>query len=64
MDGLVGTIDGKRLIRGHVEGSVEDAESLGIELAEVLLTKGAGEILEEIYKRSGPNISIEEQSNG
>lgn len=64
IDGLVGTTDGKRLIRDHVEGSVEDAESLGIELAEVLLTKGAGEILEEIYKRSGPNISIEEQSNG
>jgi len=32
IDGLVGSIDGKRLIRHHVEGPVENAESLGIEL--------------------------------
>ncbi len=50
IDGMVGTIDGKRLIRHHMEGAIEEAESLGIELAEVLLHKGAGEILEEIYK--------------
>ena len=58
IDGMVGTIDGKRLIRHHVEGTVEEAESLGIKLAEVLLSKGAKEILEEVYKRSGPNIGI------
>ncbi|MEW6376416.1 MAG: hydroxymethylbilane synthase [Thermodesulfobacteriota bacterium] len=52
IDGLVGTIDGKRLIRHHMEGPIEKAESLGIELAEILLKKGAGEILEEVYKRS------------
>jgi hydroxymethylbilane synthase len=58
IDGMVGTIDGKRLIRHHVEGPIEKAESLGIQLAEVLLSKGAKEILEEVYKRSGPNIRI------
>ncbi len=58
MDGLVGSIDGKRLIRHHVEGPVENAESLGIELAEILLGKGAKEILDEVYRRSGPVISI------
>ncbi len=52
IDGIVGTIDGKRLIHHHVEGTIEEAESLGIELANVLLNKGAGEILEEVYKRS------------
>jgi hydroxymethylbilane synthase len=51
IDGMVGTIDGKKLIRHHIEGSIEEAESLGIELARVLQNKGAGEILEEIYKR-------------
>ena len=30
IDGMVGTIDGKRLIRHHVEGPVEEAESLGL----------------------------------
>jgi len=51
IDGMVGTIDGKKLIRHHIEGSIEEAESLGIELANILLDKGAEEILEEIYKR-------------
>jgi hydroxymethylbilane synthase len=49
IDGVVGTIDGKRFIRHHVEGPIEEAESLGIELANVLLNKGADEILKEIY---------------
>ncbi len=50
IEGMVGTIDGKRLMKHRIEGPVEKAEALGIELAEVLLNKGAGEILEEIYK--------------
>lgn len=52
IDGLVGTIDGKRLIRHHLEGPAEEAEALGVELAEILLKNGAKEILEEIYKKS------------
>jgi porphobilinogen deaminase len=39
-------------------GSIEKAESLGIELAEILLEKGAKEILDEVYQRSGPTIQI------
>jgi len=58
VDGLVGTIDGKRLIRHHVEGPVERAESLGVELAEILLGEGAKEILDEVYRRGQPAISI------
>lgn len=58
IDGLVGTIDGKSLIRHYVEGPIEKAESLGVELAEILLSKGAKEILDEVYRRSGLKISI------
>jgi hydroxymethylbilane synthase len=58
IDGMVGTIDGKRLIRHHLEGQTMEAETVGIELADILLSKGAREILEEIYKRSGPTIEI------
>jgi len=58
IDGLVGTIDGKRLIKHHLEGPADQAESLGSELAEILLRKGAKEILEEIYQRSVPTVSI------
>jgi hydroxymethylbilane synthase len=50
IDGMVGTIDGKKLIRHHIEGEIEEAESLAIQLAERLLNQGAGAILEEIYK--------------
>jgi hydroxymethylbilane synthase len=58
IDGLVGTIDGKRLIRHHVEGPLEKAESLGVELAAILLDRGAKEILDEVYQRAGPAISV------
>ena len=59
IEGLVGTVDGKRLIRHHVEGLPKEAESLGTSLAEVLLSKGAREILDEVYQKSGPMISID-----
>ena len=57
IDGLVGTIDGKRLIRHRLEGPAEKAGSLGIELAETLLRKGAKEILDEIYQKFAPTVS-------
>jgi len=56
IDGLVGTIDGQRLIRHHLEGTIDQAESLGTELAEILLKKGAKEILGEVYQKSFPAI--------
>ncbi len=51
MDGLVGSVDGKRLVKGHIEGRPEDYESLGLRLAEDLLSRGAHEILVEVYNR-------------
>ena len=63
IDGLVGSIDGKRLVKHHLEGPAEKAESLGIELAEILLEKGAKGILDEVYRWSAPTISIEERNN-
>ncbi|MBI5205354.1 MAG: hydroxymethylbilane synthase [Nitrospirae bacterium] len=53
MDGLVGSVSGDRIIKSHIEGSPKDAESLGLKLAEDLLSKGAKEILDEVY---GKNI--------
>ncbi len=58
IDGLVGMTDGKRLIRHHLEGPVNEAESIGIRLAEILLNQGAREILDEVYHRSAPSILI------
>lgn len=53
IDGLVGSISGDTIIRGSKRGSVEDPESIGISLAEDLLSKGADRILSEVYGRSG-----------
>lgn len=47
--GLVGEPDGRRLLRAEQRGSAEDAERLGIEVAEALLAQGAGEILAAVY---------------
>ncbi|MEP1743748.1 MAG: hydroxymethylbilane synthase [Kangiellaceae bacterium] len=46
--GLVGEVDGSRMIQDEIIGDVTDAEPLGIELAEKLLAAGAGEILQAI----------------
>ena len=47
--GLVGTVDGSKIIHGEIAGQPEDAEYLGRVLAEDLLTRGADEILESLY---------------
>lgn len=47
--GLVGDPDGAEVIREEIQGPVEQAEALGIELAEKLLARGAGEILKAVY---------------
>ncbi len=44
--GLVGDSASGRIVRGEVEGPVEDAEPLGVRLAEQLLSQGAAELLE------------------
>ncbi len=46
--GLVGSLDGQRFVRGVISGRPEDAEELGTVLAEDLLARGAGAILQEL----------------
>jgi hydroxymethylbilane synthase len=48
LDAVVGSLDGKRMVRGKIAGSISDAEQLGIDLAKELYHKGGKEILEEI----------------
>jgi hydroxymethylbilane synthase len=59
MDGLVGSISGDRIIKGHIEGRTDHAESLGITLAEDILSRGAKEILDKVYDRCVPSINGE-----
>ncbi|MGD8811786.1 MAG: hydroxymethylbilane synthase [Thioalkalispiraceae bacterium] len=47
--GLVGSPDGKTMVRGDIAGPPENAEEMGIALAEDLLSRGADKILQELY---------------
>lgn len=51
MEGLVGSVSGERIIREQMEGDQDVAESIGIRLAEDLLSRGAKEILDSVYGR-------------
>ena len=47
--GLVGSVDGTRILRSENRGSADAPEKLGIQTAEDLLSQGAGKILEAVY---------------
>lgn len=49
IEGLVASVSGDRIIRDRMEGNPDSADSLGIQLAEELLSRGAKEILDEVY---------------
>ena len=50
--GLVASPDGKRILRGERSGVCEESEGLGTALAEDLLDRGAGEIIDAVLRRS------------
>ena len=49
LTGLVGSVDGKRIIKDTIEGEPGNADKLGVTLAEKLLSQGADVILREVY---------------
>jgi hydroxymethylbilane synthase len=50
---MVGSPDGQRVLRAEAEGSPDEGEALGIQLAEALIAQGAGEILEALREEHG-----------
>lgn len=48
--GLVGAVDGSEILHAQSSGPVEQAEQIGIALAEQLLAQGADKILAEVYR--------------
>ena len=51
---LVGAPDGSQMVRGERRGKAQDAEQLGVSLAEELLDNGAREILADVYNGEPP----------
>ncbi len=50
LTGLVASVDGKQVVKDSVTGFVNEAEQIGIQLAQSLRQQGAQDILEEIFK--------------
>ena len=49
IEGLIASVDGRRIVRETIEGPVADAQRLGVQLADSLLANGGRAILSEIY---------------
>ncbi|NAR97639.1 hydroxymethylbilane synthase [Acinetobacter haemolyticus] len=49
IEGRVGSVDGKTLLKKQLIGSTDQAEQLGEQLAQDLLDQGAGELLKVLY---------------
>ena len=52
LEGLIASVNGQRLIRDNVRGSIQEADGLGVQLAERLLSVGGQAILNELYGRT------------
>jgi hydroxymethylbilane synthase len=48
LTGLVADVDGSRIIKADLSGPADSAESIGVQLAEQLLARGADKILEKL----------------
>lgn len=50
--GLVGQLDGKQILQAEVRGPAADGETLGVQLAQQLLSLGADQILAAVYQNA------------
>jgi hydroxymethylbilane synthase len=48
LEGVVADLNGSKLIRDKVRGNPDEPEKVGVELAELLVSQGAGQILTEV----------------
>ena len=49
IEGRVGSVDGLTLLKVELSGTPEQAEQLGVSLAQKLLEQGAGDLLKALY---------------
>lgn len=54
--GLVAATDGRRVVRGEMEGDSNDAASLGRSLAQQLIEQGADDVLREVRGAAGAAV--------
>jgi len=54
LNGMIGSLDGKVILRDQSEDATENAEKIGTDLAEKLLSAGGKSLLNEIYGKMRP----------
>jgi hydroxymethylbilane synthase len=54
MDGLIGSLDGTKILRGKIHGGTDDAAAIAGQLAASLLRSGGKKILDDIRSASPP----------
>ena len=59
LDAMVGSLDGKTVIRGKSHGEPEEAEEIGRRLAETLIAGGAESILQEIRTMGAGSVQAQ-----
>lgn len=62
LEGLVADVEGRELIRLHVEGSAHQGEEVGAQLAEALVQAGARDLLNRVGLKQKTEIEITEQT--
>ena len=50
IEGRVGSVDGKVILKAQRVGAIEQAEQLGEQLAQDLLAQGAGDLLKALHE--------------
>lgn len=50
LDGLVGSVDGRQILRSSVSSAADNPEALGVRAAEALLAQGAGDLLAALHE--------------
>jgi len=56
LEAMIGTVDGKKVVRGKIHGAPEQAEHVSQRLAQTLLHSGGEDILDRV--RSGMNVEV------
>lgn len=64
LQGMIASLDGRRLVRESQEGSPGEAEALGLRVAEKLLSLGGEEILREIFSGLAGEAAVKDIPKG
>ncbi|MGE5314232.1 MAG: hydroxymethylbilane synthase [Acidobacteriota bacterium] len=56
LDAMIGSLDGTKIFKASIEGTEDQAERLGVELAAKLLEMGGGAVLEAIRDHQTPRM--------